>query len=172
MFRQPNPRRQAPRDAAPHAGQAVGLRRFPATSQGQVVVRLGRHNRVGVPCPVVTLYPVWKYREPTHPRSWKARASSMAIVLLICGGARAEADPLSEIESAVDGADFDRAQTLATQELSSGRLDRSRVARVYLLMGIIAAAKRDGAAEASFRKALALEPTLGLPPSAGPHIAA
>jgi hypothetical protein len=103
---------------------------------------------------------------------WQAWASATAIVLFVCGRARAQADPLLEIESAVDQADFDRAQVLATQELSSGRLDRGRVARVHLLMGIIAAAKRDGAAEASFRKALALEPALGLPPSAGPHIAA
>jgi hypothetical protein len=43
---------------------------------------------------------------------------------------------------------------------------------VHLLIGIIASARGDGKAEPSFRKALALEPTLVLPPSAGPHVAA
>jgi hypothetical protein len=42
---------------------------------------------------------------------------------------------------------------------------------MHLLLGVVATAQKDeGSARAAFRKALRLDPTLTLPPSAGPHI--
>jgi hypothetical protein len=82
-----------------------------------------------------------------------------------------EPDPIAPIERLVRAADFDAAELQARQVLSSGGLNRHDVARAHLQLGITAVARGDAAgAEASFRRALALERDLRLPPSAGPHV--
>ena len=82
-----------------------------------------------------------------------------------------DAPQIDRIEQLVRSADFAAAETQAQAALASGKLKRRDVARTYLQLGIVATAKRaDDPAQAAFRRALALEPSLTLPDSAGPHI--
>jgi hypothetical protein len=80
--------------------------------------------------------------------------------------------PTQELEALVRRADFDAAEKEAQRMLASGSLARRQVARVYLDLGIVAAAKRDSArSEIGFRKALRLDRDLRLPPWVGPSVA-
>jgi hypothetical protein len=81
-------------------------------------------------------------------------------------------DSTSEIEALVSKGDFDAAERAARKLLQSGSLARRAVARVYLQLGIVAAARRDSAgAREAFRNALRLDSALTLHPSVGPHVA-
>jgi len=82
-----------------------------------------------------------------------------------------DAPRIDRVEQLVTSANFAEARAEAQAVLGSGKLHRRDVARVYVQMGIIAAARReDDFAQAAFRKALVLEPASTLPDSAGPHI--
>jgi len=94
--------------------------------------------------------------------------------LLLAGPALAQtANDVDRIESLAEQADFDDAEVAATHALSTGNLSPIAAARVYVVLGTIAAARGNSQdASSFFRKALVLNPGLTLPPSAGPHVRA
>ncbi|HEV3189778.1 MAG TPA: hypothetical protein VGY54_04735 [Polyangiaceae bacterium] len=94
--------------------------------------------------------------------------------LLVAGPALAQtANDADRIESLAEQADFDDAEVAATHALSTGNLPPIAAARVYVVLGTIAAARGNSRdAKSFFRKALVLNPGLTLPPSAGPHVRA
>ncbi len=95
----------------------------------------------------------------------------VSLVLVASPTMAQDAPQIDRIEQLVRSADFAAAETQAQAALASGKLKRRDVARTYLQLGIVATAKRaDDPAQAAFRRALALEPSLTLPDSAGPHI--
>jgi hypothetical protein len=80
-------------------------------------------------------------------------------------------DPIERLARLVQAADFDAAEQAARATLASGTLDRARAARVYLQLGIVAAARHDDeSAVFAFGRALALDAALELPAFAGPHV--
>ena len=82
-------------------------------------------------------------------------------------------DDVDRVESLAEQADFDHAEVAATRALSQGSLPPAAAARVYVVLGTIAAARGNPEdAEAFFRKALVLNPRAVLQPSAGPHVRA
>ena len=84
-----------------------------------------------------------------------------------------EPDDVDRIESLAARADFDQAELAATRALSNGALRPEAAARIYVVLGTIAAARGSMEdAEALFRKALILDPRAVLPSSAGPHVRA
>jgi hypothetical protein len=112
----------------------------------------------------------WRWRRT-------AALAGATLVTLVTAPARSEpatpADGAFEnVERLVRGAYFDEAERAAGSLLASGDLGRRDVARVHLELGIIAAARaNESLAERAFVRALRLEPSMELPPSAGPHVA-
>lgn len=113
-------------------------------------------------------------------RAWKLSRCGLFALLFaaICGCfasvAHAEGTDASEsIASLVDRADFEGASALLGSVLGSGKLSQAEAARVHMLAGVIAAARRQPEeAQAAFAKALTLNASVELPASAGPHIIA
>jgi hypothetical protein len=82
-------------------------------------------------------------------------------------------DRVTKLDDLVATADFDEAERLAEELLSSGSLTRAEVARAHLALGVVAAGRRDDdRALVAFARALRLEPELALSPAIGPEIAA
>jgi hypothetical protein len=100
--------------------------------------------------------------------------AAIARCLLVAGPALAQtANDVDRIESLAEQADFDDAEVAASDVLSTSNLAPIAAARVYVVLGTIAAARGNSLdAKSFFRKALVLNPRLTLPPSAGPHVRA
>src|SRR5579862_2549967 len=94
--------------------------------------------------------------------------------VLVVGPALGQSpDEVDRIESLAEQADFDHAELAANRALSNPDLAPVAAARVYVVLGTIAAARGNSEdAEDFFRKALAQNPRTTLPPSAGPHVRA
>src|SRR5580765_2531451 len=110
-----------------------------------------------------------------------ARADATAVVVMValavCPAPAVAADidadaVIERLSALMQAADFDAAEREARRALASGALGRLAAARVYLHLGIVAAARHDdGAAARAFDLGLALDPELELPAFAGPHVA-
>jgi hypothetical protein len=118
----------------------------------------------------------WGGRLPMALRMLVAAAiplATLAMVFVPTASAAEVGQGTRELERLVRKADFDAAEKAAQKLLQSGTLVKQDVARVYLQLGIVAAAKRDTAgAAAAFRKALRLDGDLRLSSSVGPHVIA
>jgi hypothetical protein len=99
------------------------------------------------------------------------------LLLLSCLGllpatpAFAQSRALVDAEQAYQAVDFPAARALAQKALEAGGNDREETARLYVLLGISAAAQGDAeAAKASFVVALAVEPSLKLDKGLSPKV--
>jgi len=99
------------------------------------------------------------------------------LLLLSCLGvlltqpAFAQSPGLTEAERAYQAVDFPATYALAKQALEAGGADREQTARLYVLLGISAAAQGDVAeAKANFVVALAVKPALKLDKGLSPKV--
>lgn len=119
-----------------------------------------------------------------HAHCWVSsttRCTRLAVLIaaastVLALAPRAQADPsapLEEVRGLLNQGDFDAGQRKAREVLASVSVSRADVARLYLELGVLAAAndQRDEAG-LCFRRALRLEPTLVLAETAGPHVVA
>src|SRR5271167_3651914 len=90
--------------------------------------------------------------------------AAMAWGVLVGGPAWGQTpDEVDRVESLAEQADFDHAEIAATHALSNGDLSPAAAARVYVVLGTIAAARGNPEdAEALFRKAIVLSPRVSL----------
>ena len=102
----------------------------------------------------------------------------MRAMLLLCGlsvlltkPAFAQTQALAEVERAYQSVDFPATHSLARQTLEAGGADREQTARLYVLLGISAAAQGDAReAKADFTVALAVKPSLKLDKGLSPKV--
>ncbi len=99
------------------------------------------------------------------------------ILLLSCLGvlltapAFAQSQGLAEAERAYQAVDFPSTHTLAKKALEAGGADREQTARLYVLLGISAAAQGDAEeAKSHFMVALAVKPSLKLDKGLSPKV--
>jgi hypothetical protein len=102
----------------------------------------------------------------------RALLGAMACLSVLCAApAFAEDGAHEAAERAYQDVDFPSTHQLAEHALESGAATRSETARLYVLLGISAAALGDAAeAKQDFVAALAIEPTLKLEKSLSPKI--
>src|SRR6187402_135395 len=91
--------------------------------------------------------------------------------LLLTTPALAQNQTLAEAERAYQSVDFPAAHALAKKALEAGGADREQTARLYVLLGISAAAQGDAVeAKADFLVALAVKPSLKLDKGLSPKV--
>ena len=91
--------------------------------------------------------------------------------LLFTAPAFAQSQALAEAERAYQSVDFPAAHALAKKALDAGGANREQTARLYVLLGISAAAQGDAEeAKADFVVALAVKPSLKLDKGLSPKI--
>jgi len=91
--------------------------------------------------------------------------------VLLATPAFAQNSGLAEAEKAYQSVDFPATHTLAKQALEAGGADREQTARLYVLLGISAAAQGDAEeAKTDFVVALAVKPSLKLDKGLSPKV--
>lgn len=91
--------------------------------------------------------------------------------VLLCTPAFAESRGLVEAERAYQAVDFPATRALAKQAIEAGGADREQMARLYVLLGISAAAQGDAEeAKTDFVVALAVKPSLKLDKGLAPKV--
>jgi hypothetical protein len=101
----------------------------------------------------------------------KARYFSICLGVLLTTPAFAQSHGLAEAERAYQAVDFPAAHALAKKTLEAGGADREQTARLYVLLGISAAAQGDAEeAKADFVAALAVKPSLKLDKGLSPKV--